>query len=458
MPITLPPSTDTDALTNAIRQATDTNQPLVLLPGVHLTKPGYNLQIPIGANGLNLSASGTSAAQIKRPDFSIGTDPTDPAHHRDDNFGLRLVPAKPLDLQGVQWKTFTPPPPAMPFQFAVILRGAVRISGVTVDCNMGNQHLEGLKNEVEHNAMLAISGQGYSAGTGPGGIKRTVYVGFEEVSLDKVNFVRGGFADDLWFPPGYFHPNIVRVNLSNITSQQRVNQQRATISFSGLSLEVSILNCELDSLHCEVDDPWSDNPRKDDAFVPSTWGLDHVRANAMGIAAKGHVLNMKASNLTITQAFGVHFAGGAIVQSSLAVSLEDRRLFRLKQFHFGDCTWILKPDATGRVYGIVPATRFGDEFVGEFVRNRFVVDGNFTSGELIATGDYSTQEPHNKVTAKFLNCHYQPGFGSPAHPNTHVASLHERGDYTFSQADLAGLNPNQAIVKGPEPDIHLQLV
>jgi hypothetical protein len=260
MPITLPPSTDTDALTNAIRQATDANQPLVLLPGVHLTKPGYNLQIPIGANGLNLSSAGTSAAQIKRPDFSIGIDL---AHRHDDNFGLRLVPAKPVNLQGVQWKTFTPPPPATPFQFAVVLQGAVRISGVTFDCNMGNQHLEGLpKHEAEHSAMLAISGQGYSAGTGPGGIQRIVYVGFEEVSVDTVTFVRGGFADDLWFPPGYFHPNILHANLSKITSQQRVNPQHATVGFTGLSLQVSIRNCAVDSLHCEVDAPWSDNPRR----------------------------------------------------------------------------------------------------------------------------------------------------------------------------------------------------
>jgi hypothetical protein len=178
----------------------------------------------------------------------------------------------------------------------------------------------------------------------------------------------------------------------------------------------------------------------------------------MGIAAKGHVLNMKASNLTITQAFGIHFAGGVIVQSSLAVTQADHRLFRLNNFHFEDCTWILRPDATGKVSGIIPSTRFGDKFVGEFVRNRFVVDGNFTSGELIATGDYSAAVPENKVEAKFLKCHYHPGFGSPAHPNTHVALLRERGDYTFSQADLAGLNPNQAIVKDPKPDIHVQLV
>jgi hypothetical protein len=103
----------------------------------------------------------------------------------------------------------------------------------------------------EHNAMLAISGQTYPADPGPGGIPRFVFDGFEEVSVHQVNFVRGGFADDLWFPPGFFHRNIVRVNLSNLRSQQRVNQQRATIGFSCLSLHVSITNCDVDSRHCE---------------------------------------------------------------------------------------------------------------------------------------------------------------------------------------------------------------
>src|SRR5437773_1825394 len=45
-------SIDTTALTNAIATATATNQPLVLLPGIHFTKPGYNLKILIGPNGL----------------------------------------------------------------------------------------------------------------------------------------------------------------------------------------------------------------------------------------------------------------------------------------------------------------------------------------------------------------------------------------------------------------------
>ncbi len=54
MAIQLPPSNDVNALVNAIETANATNQPLILLPGVHFTKPGYNVTIPIGPNGLNM--------------------------------------------------------------------------------------------------------------------------------------------------------------------------------------------------------------------------------------------------------------------------------------------------------------------------------------------------------------------------------------------------------------------
>lgn len=84
MAIQLPPSSDTDALTNAIETATATNQPLVPLPGVHFTKPGYNLTIPIGPHDLNLS--GPADAFIQPPDHSIGKNVL---HRTDNNFGER---------------------------------------------------------------------------------------------------------------------------------------------------------------------------------------------------------------------------------------------------------------------------------------------------------------------------------------------------------------------------------
>ena len=102
MAIQLPPSGDINTLANAIETATATNQPLVLLPGVHYTKPGYNLSIPIGPHGLSLT--GTAAAHIQRPDHSVGDNPL---HRRDDNFGIFLVPSAPTtaEVAGIQWQT-----------------------------------------------------------------------------------------------------------------------------------------------------------------------------------------------------------------------------------------------------------------------------------------------------------------------------------------------------------------
>jgi hypothetical protein len=79
MTIQLPPSDDVNKLTEKINDATRTNQDLVLLPGVHYTKPGFGLStvIPIGPNGLTLS--GTGAAIIQRPNGAIK------APHQDDN-------------------------------------------------------------------------------------------------------------------------------------------------------------------------------------------------------------------------------------------------------------------------------------------------------------------------------------------------------------------------------------
>src|SRR2546421_2341409 len=102
MTIHLPPSSDTSALTNAIETATATNQALVLLPGVHLTRPGYGQTIPIGPNGLHLS--GTSDALIQRPEKSIGKNELS---RKDNNYGLFLIPARPLipEPEDMEWQT-----------------------------------------------------------------------------------------------------------------------------------------------------------------------------------------------------------------------------------------------------------------------------------------------------------------------------------------------------------------
>src|SRR4051794_32530476 len=340
MTIQLPPSSDTSALTNAIETATATNQSLVLLPGVHLTKPGYELTIPIGPHGLHLS--GTSDTLIQRPDTSIGNNPL---HRTDNNYGLFLIPARPLipEPADMEWQTFQPSV-GPPTEFLVMTSGTVTISGVTLDCNMGNQGLAGLsKKLVEHSAMLGISGTQYDFST-PRGPKRTVYIGFEEVLLENLTLVRGGFADDIMFPPSYFRPNIGRVTVSNVTSGPRLNTFRASVAFTGLSQQIAVRDCSLDSLGFEEDTPWSEYPGPPGLFERSSCSLDQVQSRAMGFAMKGDVLRLTGSGLDVNQSFSINEVSGRISDSHFVVATENRRLIRLRDFHFDNCTWVLNPD------------------------------------------------------------------------------------------------------------------
>src|SRR5438105_962317 len=98
MAIQVSPSNDVNALAEAIRQATASGEPLVLLPGVHLTKPGLRLVTQIGPKGLVMGGSKPDpfgrVAQIQRPNFSVGKDPP---HITDDNYGIYFVPSRPTE-------------------------------------------------------------------------------------------------------------------------------------------------------------------------------------------------------------------------------------------------------------------------------------------------------------------------------------------------------------------------
>ena len=75
----------------------------------------------------------------------------------------------------------------------------------------------------------------------------------------------------------------------------------------------------------------------------------------------------------------------------------------------------------------------------------FLINGTFQAGQLITTGPYPTQVPENHVPARFTTSQYPQGFGTPAYPNTHIAVLNERGQYTFTKSDFAGLDIHQSI-------------
>ncbi len=450
MPIDLPPSDNTDALAKAIERATSTGDPIRLLAGTHFTKPGLRLLTLIGPKGLVLN--GPRTARIQRPDRSIGTNPPG---RTDDNYGIFFIPSAPTkpEIAGIQWLRHEPKTGG-PFEYGIVIRGDIRIGGVTVDCNMGNQGLEGLpKDQVEHNAMLGFSGFTYHAPDGPHGQKRQVFVGFNSVVLSDIALTRGGFADDVWFPPGYFRPNIDLVELNRIVSEHRVNPRRASVGFSGLTQRVALQDCRLDSLHLESDEDWSTFPGPATGlgghFQPSEWSLSRITARGMAFAAKGAVQTIAAANLDVTETFQVHFAAGSISDSRLALSVADRRLFGLRNFQFRNCVWNLAQGAGGVVFGVVLSSTFGRPFSATFHGNTFSTAARFQSGQLINTGDH-TADAANQITANFDQCQYQAGFATPAFPQTHVAAVRQQGNYTFLKADFSGRDPAKVVLKGPQ--------
>jgi hypothetical protein len=133
----------------------------------------------------------------------------------------------------------------------------------------------------------------------------------------------------------------------------------------------------------------------------------------------------------------------------------ERRLIRLDKFTFKDVTWILEPDAAGRVYGLKPTPQYGDPCEVTFLNNRFVVEGHPTSGEIL-TSEYSRTVEDNRVSVTAAACHYPSGFGTDG--ELAIARVRERGRWTFAEADLDGRDPTVALPKGPQTDVELVLI
>jgi hypothetical protein len=459
-PIILPSSDSHDALVDAIEQAIAANATLLLQPGTHYTRPGHVQRIAVGANGLRIGSTGLSPlpisskvkkACIRRPDHALL--PATP----DFNYGLFFIPTGPTDDETAQmtWKPFNDKDG--PFEFGVVMRGRIEISRLLVDCNMQSQGLEAMpKDAAEHSAMLGFSGFRYKAEKpSPAGLGRFVYVGFESVALRDIGFVNGGFADDVWvvYGGGAFHPHIEQVSIEHVASAHRVNPRRATLSFSGLAHRIRIHDADIYRLHAEQDDDWKSAPRRDTAFTNSVWDLAGIKAELMAFAVKGKVMSLKATQLEVSSVFQVDFAGGVIADSTLRVAVgQDSRFFRLDRLHFDHVTWQLPANAQGVVGGIQLRCAFNDTCIATFTNNTFQAIGSFSAGQLIGS-EYSVMQPGNSVTLQFSDCAYESAFGSHSLPQTSIARVNERGTWTFSQADLGGRDPAQALPKGNHADV-----
>ncbi|HNU89242.1 MAG TPA: hypothetical protein PKJ94_13160, partial [Ferruginibacter sp.] len=245
--ITLWPSTNQNQLVDAIAEANRDNKQIRLMPGRHLTKPGYRNRIPIGKNGLTIKGTLTTGeySSIERPGNAIDLE------RSDSNYGLFFIPAKPTDAEWrsvKKWRTHrvvnATTGAVTTYKYAVLLRGKIKIENTQVNCNMGNQGLPASmpSEKIEHSAMIGFSGEKYANSAYP---NKFIFVGFESVTINNVRTIRGGYADDIWISRGYFRPNIGRVIINKVTSKNRVNQKRATISFSGLTQKAEITNCNV---------------------------------------------------------------------------------------------------------------------------------------------------------------------------------------------------------------------
>jgi len=144
-----------------------------------------------------------------------------------------------------------------------------------------------------------------------------------------------------------------------------------------------------------------------------------------------------------------------VIRNSTLRAGGERRLFRLNDVVFDHVTWILDPDATGKVIGLRPTAQYGDPCTVTFTGNTFLVSGNPTAGEII-TSEYSKTVPGNHVTLRATGCTYPDAFGRSA--GMPIARALERGDWTFARHDLGDRDPAKAILKGPQPDVVLHLI
>jgi hypothetical protein len=468
MAIQLPPSSDFNALADAIHKATISGEPLVLLPGVHLTKPGIQPLTPIGPKGLVMGSAPiplVTAATIQRPSFSVGNNPQ---HATDDNYGILFIPAQPgnAETETLQF-TFHPPTPPVNigFEFAIIQQGDIEIGDINLDCNMGQQKLK--LGSAPHSFMWGFSGASYRVNPGPNGLERRVFVAFNSVTLRNIRLLNGGFADDLRLEPGFapnapgfFRPNIGRVDLAGITmGGPRFNGEGNSVRFGGLAQQVAVENCNLDSLILEFDEDWSTFPGPPGPFQPSLWNVAGVTARTISFNAVGPVQTLNATDLDAGGSFTVSNAAGHVSGSRLTLLPNDVQLANLRQLLFQNCVFTL-PQKAGVVNGIDLVTKPGKSLSVRFQGCQFTTADAVQTGHLILSEH--TNDPANQVTADFEKCRYEPAFTKNA--NIFVANLGLRGDYTFLKEDFAGLDiakaihlsqPGQVIDQGATVRVHI---
>jgi hypothetical protein len=459
--INLSSSTDTNALVNAIAQANIENRSIVLQAGPHLTQPGSNHQIAINNNGLHISGSLSLGeySSIKRADASINISSITHLPLSSNNYGLFFVPSEPAIAEWesvASWSTHTNAD-GTTFNYAVIVRGAILIENLELDCNMGNQGLPTALPDasIEQSAMLGFAGKSYSNSAYPG---KRIYVAFESVTLNNIITTRGGYADDIWISRGYFRPNILKVSINKISSNNRINNKRATISFSGLAQNIEITDANIYQLHAEsTSDIWSELPGTAINSEYSNWKLRNVNCEVIDLAAKGKAIFLDADHIISTTSTGLYELGGNVQNSTFKMLPQATTLNRLNNIVFKKVEWIFSAyqDSLGYFIGIAPRAQYQEECSATFVGNTFKVNGELinnsgTKGLYLIETEYSSTVPGNSIRLKFDNCIYDERFINAGSAKMYVAKVFERGSYIFDTPLLGLANPglnNSLLVK-----------
>lgn len=455
LPIKLWPSTDTNKLVDAIAEANRDNKRIILMPGLHLTKPGRSLKISVGRNGLYIKGTLNPGAfsTIKRPDNAIDLD------HSDSNHGLFFIPSKPTDAEwaGIQnWRTHTTvnkeTQMTSTYKYAVIIRGVIKIEGVQFDCNMGNQGLPSVmpSEKIEHSAMLGFSGEKYNHDSYPG---KSIFVAFESVVINNTRTIHGGYADDIWISRGYCRPNIAKVSINKISSQNRINNKRATISFSGLAQSVDIQNANIFKLEAEESSSQWDKLPGDPitrANRYSFWKLKNIVCDMFDLAAKGQAIFLDADNIESKKSTNLYQLGGQIRNSTFNMLPQPTPLNRLNALTFKKVNWIFTPfrNAKGNFAGLSPRAQYGEPCSATFIQNIFKLNGELETDA--ATEQHCLIETEylagtgNEVTLKFQNCSYDERFGHEA--KTCIAKVFSQGQWKFKIADFMGIPLTSALL------------
>ena len=459
--MTLFPSDDPNHLAHAIATANRRNQRILLMPGQYLTKPGRGHQIPLNANGIKMTGSllPLFSTTIKRPDHGINPASTD------NNFGVYFVPSKPTEAEWAsirEWKLHQVTNPqtgvTTRFEYAVLVRGKIVVENIELDCNMGRQGLPAdiPSHKIEHSAMLAFAGKKYQH---PGDARyqnKFIFTAFESVTLKNIRTTRGGYADDIWISRGYGRPNIGKVTIRKIHSENRVNNKRSTITFSGLAQRVGIAHATIDSLQAEeTSSRWAELPGEpiDDTNRYSFWKLRNIVCETFDIAAKGKAIFLDAANITATSSTHLYQAGGMIRNASFTTLPHPTPLNRLNNLTFKNVSWKFQAfrNTKGNFIGISPQPQYGEPCSATFIENTFKVAGDLITDDetefhsLIDT----TYVPAagNAVTLLFSKCSYDDRFGKEA--KTFIAQAVGRGHYSFRIADFGGIPWERAIFIKP---------